>query len=58
MMKPAGGASLGSLVCIGMFGLAASCLLAMIGNKAHEPADHPALEAELRWTANPFPAEP
>jgi beta-lactamase regulating signal transducer with metallopeptidase domain len=40
------------------FGFLTACSLSMIGLKQQAPAIIPATETELRWTADPFPAEP
>ena len=58
MLQPAATFSHKSLAAFGLLGVLTACSLSMIGREKHAPAVLPATEAELRWTANPFPAEP
>lgn len=58
MLKPSGALGGWSIALLGLLGIASACCLSMIGRGTEEPAEIPAIETELRWTANPFPAEP
>lgn len=58
MLKPSIRQSCKSLLLLALLGVLAACSLGMIGRKARVPGNIPAAEVELRWNANPFPAEP
>jgi beta-lactamase regulating signal transducer with metallopeptidase domain len=57
MLKPSGGLSRKTLVALTLLGILTACSLSMIGRKNQKPSHIPATEIELRWSANPFPAE-
>jgi beta-lactamase regulating signal transducer with metallopeptidase domain len=58
MLQPPGGLSGRTLTILALLGVLTACSLSMISREDRESADIPAAEVELRWTANPFPAEP
>jgi beta-lactamase regulating signal transducer with metallopeptidase domain len=58
MLKPSGGLRGKALAALAMLGVLTAASLAMIGREDPQSAVIPAAEVELRWTANPFPAEP
>jgi len=57
MLVPAGGASGKALLVLGGLGLVVACSLAMIGRQTINDAPVPAVEIQLRLTADPFPGE-
>jgi beta-lactamase regulating signal transducer with metallopeptidase domain len=58
MLRPPGAHGGRTLALLALFGVLTACSLSMIGSETPLSADIPAAEVELRWTANPFPAEP
>ncbi len=58
MFQPPGDLSGRTLAILALLAVLTACSLAMIGRETQESADIPAVEVELRWTANPFPDEP
>jgi beta-lactamase regulating signal transducer with metallopeptidase domain len=58
MLKPSIHQGCKSLLLLALLGVLAACSLGMIGREAQMPGNIPAAEVELRWNANPFPAEP
>lgn len=58
MLRPPGGLGGRTLALLALLGVLTACSLSMIGRETPLSADIPAAEVELRWTANPFPAEP
>lgn len=58
ILKPAAGGGTMPLVVLGLMGTMAACSLSMIGRAANDPQPVPAKEIELRFSANPFPANP
>ena len=58
MLKPSGALSATNLALLGLLGVVSACTLAMIGRPTQKSPDITTTETELRWTANPFPAEP
>jgi len=57
MLSPRGVAGTFMLVVLASVGLGAACLLSMIHRGSDGLQAVPADEVELRWSANPFPAE-
>lgn len=57
MLKPPGSFSARALTLLALLGVLTACSLSMLGRKHQNPAAIPAAEIELRWSANPFPAE-
>jgi beta-lactamase regulating signal transducer with metallopeptidase domain len=57
MLQPSGGLSGRTLALLALLGILTACSLSMISRENPQSADVPAAEVELRWTANPFPAE-
>lgn len=58
MMVPRGFVGTPTLVLLGCIGLGVACILSMIQRSNHNLSGVPvATEAELRWSANPFPGE-
>lgn len=58
MLKPADGLSERSLAVFALLGVITACSLSMIGHEIQGSQDILTTEAELRLTANPFPAGP
>ncbi len=58
MLKPSVGLNGRTLTLLAILGILTAFSLSMMGRKNHGAANIPAVEVELRWTANPFPAEP
>jgi beta-lactamase regulating signal transducer with metallopeptidase domain len=58
LLKPPGGLRAKTLAALALLGVVTAASLAMIGRENPVAADVPAAEVELRWSANPFPAEP
>lgn len=58
MLRPSGGLHGKTLALFALLGVLTACSLSMIGRKSPDSAHIPSAEVELRWKANPFPAEP
>jgi len=57
MLSPSGVAGTSMLLVLACAGFGAACLLAIIGRGNGLPQGVSAEEVEIRWAANPFPAE-
>jgi beta-lactamase regulating signal transducer with metallopeptidase domain len=58
MLEPSIRQSGKSLILLALLGLLTACSLCMIGREKAVSGNIPAAEVEMRWNANPFPAEP
>ncbi len=57
MLKPSGELRGRTLAGLALLGVLTACSLSMVERKNQVSATIPAAEVELRWSANPFPAE-
>ena len=57
MLAPARSINGKTLALLALLGALTACSLAMIGRENDQPTNIPAAEIDLRWSANPFPAE-